>query len=228
MTIKTFNTNEIELPSLIHQAALNPHLRLENLNEICDASKYYGFGGICTNLVRLGAARKRLGANQATKLIGVIGFPFGEIPNKIKIIQAEYAAEKGAEEIDFVPNFFALHENKHELFAEEISEICKIGLLTRVVIDIHNLSKEKIEMAVESSLEAGAHGIQVGNGFGKKISKDIILNLASKTKGRCSLKAVGGIKSFNEVLELISAGSTEIGTSVGKELIEEYRKESKL
>ena len=40
-----------------------------------------------------------------TKLIAVIGFPFGDIPHNFKQAQAEWAAEQGADELDIVPSF---------------------------------------------------------------------------------------------------------------------------
>ena len=52
----------------------------------------------------------KLGSPNKTKLIAVIAFPFGFIPNSHKQAEAEWAEEKVAEELDVVPNFFYLSQ----------------------------------------------------------------------------------------------------------------------
>ena len=116
MSREPFKIDINDLAFFIHQAALDPHHSLDFLNEICDACIHFNFSGLCTNLIRIPAARKRLGNNKNSKLIAVIGFPFGDIPNEHKRLQAEWAAEQGAEELDVVPNYLSLHENKTDIF----------------------------------------------------------------------------------------------------------------
>ena len=46
-----------------------------------------------------------------------------------------------------------------------------------------------------------------------------IVNLKKLTQERCLIKAVGGIKNINQILEVIEAGASFIGTSLGTELL---------
>ena len=208
-----------ELAPYIHQAALNPHLSIESLNEICDTSKHYNFSGFCTNLARLSIARERLGSPGKTKLIAVIAFPFGFITSEQKQAEAEWAAEKGAEELDIVPDFLALSQGKADLFANEIANICQIGLPTRVILDIANLPRESLSLAVEASIDAGIYGLQTGSGFGRGVMPSDVLELTELARGRCEIKAVGKIKTRDQAEELITAGAKKLGTTVGPELI---------
>ena len=98
------------ISNVIYQAVLNPHFDKEMIVKACDASKQNSFAGLCTSLSNLPIARERLGNKSITKLISVIAFPFGFIPTFNKLKEAEYAIEKGAEELDLVPNYFALKE----------------------------------------------------------------------------------------------------------------------
>ena len=52
----------------------------------------------------------------------------------------------------------------------------------------------------------------------------MIETISTLIRGRCSIKAAGGIKNLNEVLDLIKSGCSEIGTSVGPKLIKEFRR----
>ncbi len=213
------------ISNVIYQAVLNPHFDKEMIVQACDASKQNGFAGLCTSLSNLSIARERLGSTSTTKLISVIAFPFGFIPTSNKRKEAEYAIEKGAEELDLVPNYFALSEGNIELFAEEINQISELGIPVRVIIDSNTLSNlSKLSIAIEALIDAGAIGIQVGNGFGPSVSRDQTNYVSKVVKNRCSIKTVGGIKTFDQAIEIIEAGSTYIGTSFGFEITQEQRK----
>ena len=213
------------ISDVIHQAILNPHFDKEMLENICDESKQNGFAGLCTSLSNLSIIRERLGSTNITKLITVIAFPFGFIPTYHKLKEAEYAIEKGAEELDLVPNYFALKEGNIDLFAEEINKISEIGLPVRVIIDLNILfNSSKLPLAINASIEAGATGIQIGNGFGLAITKSQTKQVAEIVKNRCSIKAVGGIKTFDQAIEIIEAGSTFIGTTFGFEITQGQKK----
>ena len=213
------------ISNVIYQAILNPHFNKETIVQVCDASKQNGFAGLCTSLANLTIARERLGSKSTTKLISVIAFPFGFIPTSNKRKEAEYAIEKGAEELDLVPNYFALKEGNIELFAEEINQISELGIPVRVIIDANILiNSSKLSMAIDALIDAGAIGIQIGNGFGPSVSKDQTKNVSKLVKNRCSIKVVGGIKTFDQAIEIIEAGSTYIGTSFGFEITQEQKK----
>ena len=213
------------ISNVIYQAVLNPHFNKEMIIQVCEASKQNGFAGICTSLSYLPIVRERLGSKNTTKLISIIAFPFGFIPTFNKQKEAEYAIEQGAEELDLVPNYFALKEGKTELFAEEINQICELGIPVRVIIDANILiDSSKLSKAINALIDAGAIGIQIGNGFGPSISKDQINHVSKIVKNRCSIKTVGGIKTFDQAIELIEAGSTYIGTSFGFEITQEQKK----
>ena len=213
------------ISDVIHQAVLNPHLDKDMFIQICDGSKQNGFAGLCTSLSHLSIARSRLGSKGTTKLISVIAFPFGFIPTSNKLKEAEYAIEQGAEELDFVPNYFALQEGNFELFAEQINQLSELGIPVRVIIDAYTLlNSSKLSLAINASIDAGATGIHIGNGFGSAITRNQIKKVAEVVKNRLSIKAVGGIKTAAQVLELIEAGATYVGTSFGFEINQEQKK----
>ena len=212
------------ISNVIYQAILNPHFNKETIVQVCDASKQNGFAGLCTSLANLTIARERLGSKSTTKLISVIAFPFGFIPTSNKRKEAEYAIEKGADELDLVPNYFALKEGNIELFAEEINQISELSIPVRVILDSNTLlNSSKLSIAINAAIDGGAAGIQIGNGFGPAVTKSQTQKVYAIVKNRCSIKAVGGIKTFDQAIEIIEAGSTYIGTSFGFEITQEQK-----
>ena len=228
MSINSSDEAYDNISNVIYQAILNPHVEREILVQICDGSKQNGFAGLCTSLSHLSIARERLGSKSTTKLISVIAFPFGFTPTSHKLKEAEYAIENGAEELDCVPNYFALKEGNIELFAEEINQLSELGIPVRVILDANTLlTSSKLSLAINASIDAGATGIQIGNGFGPAVTKHQTQKVYEIVKNRCSIKFVGGIKTFDQAIEMIKAGSTFIGTSFGFEIVKEKKKKGK-
>ena len=213
------------ISNVLCQAVLNPHFNKAKIVEVCDLSKQNGFAGLCTSLANLPIARERLGSQNNTKLISVIAFPFGFIPAFNKQKEAEYAIERGADELDLVPNYFALIEDNIDLFAEEINQISELGIPVNVIIDSNILSNfSKLSIAIDALIDSGAMGIQIGNGFGPTVTKGQINDVSKIVKNRCSIKTVGGIKTYDQAIGIIEAGSTYIGTSFGFEITKEQKK----
>ena len=50
-------------------------------------------------------------------------------------------------------------------------------------------------------------------------------NRSKIVKNRCSIKAVGGIKTYDKAIEIIEAGATYIGTSFGFEITQDQKKQ---
>ena len=213
------------ISNVIYQAVLNPHLNKEKLAQVFDGCRQNGFAGLCTSPSYLSVARERLGSKNITKLISVIAFPFGFISTNSKLKEAEYAIEKGAEELDIVPNYFALNEGNFEIFAEEINQISELSIPVRVILDSDTLlNSSKLSIAINAAIDGGAAGIQIGNGFGQAITTNQTQKVSEIVKNRCSVKAVGGIKTFDQAIEIIESGSTYIGTSFGFEINKEQKK----
>ena len=223
MEEKKLNFISENLSDYIHQAALDPHIKENTLNEICDACNFFKFAGLCTSLQVLPYVRKRISPSEKTSLIATISFPFGDLPSSIKLKSAEWAAMQGVDEFEVVPNFYALNQGKEDIFAEELARICELGLPVRVILDISNLQKESLALAIEASIDAGVFELQSGNGFGPPIEKSQVQELKKLARGRCGLKAVGGIKKLSQVIELIESGASKIGTSFGTQIMKEEK-----
>ncbi len=226
----TNNPLQKELPDIapfINQSVLDPHIDHESLIQLCQASKHYCFGGLCTSLVQLSEARKELGRTTTTKLIAVIAFPFGAIPSELKYKEADWAASQGAEELDIVPNFKSLKKNNSDAFGEELSQLCSIGLPVRVILNMSRLSQQELYMAVNTAIDAGASSLQTSNGFSNPVSCKEIRLLSEMSKGRCAITAAGGLNTLDQALEVITEGASRLCTSKGLELMKSLRQLSK-
>ncbi|WP_028952604.1 deoxyribose-phosphate aldolase [Synechococcus sp. CC9616] len=213
-----------DLPPLMDQAILDPLLTQEELITACDAGRQENVRAICTTLRLLEPLRERLGKTGGPRLVAVVGFPFGSLPGELKQMEAEWAAARGAEELDMVPDFTALINQNSGAFAEEIAGICELGLPVRVVLDMARLSEDLITLAVDAAIDAGAAGLQTSNGFGPATSTTQVKQLLGLARGRCAVKAAGGIHTPELAIDLVEAGASLLGTSSAPQLLQALRR----
>ena len=214
-----------DLPPLLDQAILDPLLPRDTLLELCDAGRQEQVRAISTTLSQLPLLRDRLGGTDGGPvLIAVVGFPFGAIPATLKHAEAEWAAAHGAQELDVVPDFQALANNEAGRFAEELALLCDLGLPLRVILDMARLNEEQLAVAVEAAIDAGAVGVQSGNGFGPACHPDQIRQLKGLCRNRCAIKAAGGIHQLDLVVDLVEAGADLLGTSSAPQLLHSLRR----
>ena len=180
---------------------------------------------MCVSLNQLEAVRRRLGGQGSVKLIATVAFPFGALPAELKQAQAEWAAAHGADALDVTPNWAALVNGHANSFAEELAAIAALDLPMTVVLDINQLNEAQLALAAEAAIDAGAASLQAGNGFGAAVSADQIRHLRQLSRGRCAIKAAGGIREPKQALDLVEAGATALGTGHGPALIKALRQQ---
>ncbi|MBP5342648.1 deoxyribose-phosphate aldolase [bacterium] len=191
------------------------------IKKLCLEAKEYNFKSVCVNPYYIELAKELLKGSD-TLVCTVIGFPLGQNTLETKIYETLDAIKKGADEIDMVINIAALLDKKYDYVLNEIKNIkeaCGDKTL-KVIIETCYLTDEEIKIATELVIKAKADFVKTSTGFGiegakvknvcimKEISKDII-----------SIKAAGGINSYNDAIEMIKAGANRIGTSHGVEIV---------
>ncbi len=222
--LKRSDSLSYDLSELIHHAVLTPQIARSKFSQICNEVKNSGLSRLCTDLCGLKVARELFGSDTHMRVFALIAFPFGNLPTVLKKMEIEYALENGADEIEIVPNFSFLEDKNTNRFAEEIADLCSYGVPVRAILNTYNLQKDIIQIAIEALIDAGVRGIQNGNGFGPPVTASEIKMISKIVNSRISIKAVGGIKTLDNVIELIEAGANEIGTSNGISIIKEANK----
>lgn len=152
----------------------------------------------------------------------VVGFPLGCSTPGAKVFEAQQAVESGANEIEMVVNNSDIKSDRlHRVMAEITAVKNVIGdHLLKVIIETYYLTdKEKVEVAkvVEAS---GAEYIKTCSGFapGGVTVADVEL-LRKSVSDRVKIKAAGGISSKQEMLDLLNAGASRLGSSNGVNIL---------
>ena len=99
-----------------------------------------------------------------------------------------------------------------------VAECCKSrNALLKVIIEICYLTEEEIEKASVLTFEAGAQFVKTSTGFGSggaTVEAVRIMSAVAKKYGG-KVKAAGGIRTYQDALNMINAGADRIGTSGG-------------
>ena len=186
----------------------------KEIRAICDDGMKYGCASVCIPASYVKQAAEYVAGK--LPICTVIGFPNGYDTTAAKCFMATDAVENGAEEVDMVINLGWVKDQKWDDLLAEIKAVkaaCK-GKLLKVIIECCFLTdEEKIKMC-EIVTASGAEYIKTSTGFstGGATFDDIAL-FARCVKGRCRIKAAGGIRSVADMERFIALGADRLGTS---------------
>jgi len=217
-----------ELARVIDYALVKPTHTATDVERACREVLEYGIRAICVlpPFVELAA---RLLRGSESRVCAVVAFPFGASPTEVKVREAEWVVERGADEVDFVMNVPLFKSGRlDEAFSDvaAVTEAAKragerLGkeVIVKVIIETGYLSPGEIVEASRMVEEAGADFVKTCTGFGPRGAtlEDVRLILSAVRRAR--VKAAGGISSYNDAVEFVRAGAARIGTSRAVEIL---------
>lgn len=166
----------------------------------------------------------------------VIDFPKGQSPLEEKLSEANQAILDGADDLDFVCNYEAFKEGNLNLVKEEILECTKLGLehhkIVKWIIEVAALDPQQIvqlsaliKSIVMSNFKEDFYNlvfVKSSTGFYKTENNlpngATIPAIIMMLENACPLpiKAAGGVRNYEEAVEMIKLGVKRIGTSAAK------------
>lgn len=213
----------IDLPSVLDHACLDPLQSGNALREQLEAARFWGFAGFCIPSGWVQRVRAHLPAT-GPKLVAVVGFPTGAVPSSVKLAEAEWVAEAGADELDVVPDFAALADGNTEQVYGELAAIVQLGLPVKVITEAARLPTPLLEQLVEAAVDAGAQWLKTSSGYGPGVTPELVRQLVKLARKRAAVKASGGIHGLEQALLLLEAGAQRLGLSRAPALLEAARR----
>jgi deoxyribose-phosphate aldolase len=182
-------------------------------------------------------ARKMIGDFNSNVEIGtVIDFPEGKSKMQDKLKEAIQAIHDGADDLDFVCNYEAFKQGNVDLVKEEILKCTQLGLennkVVKWIIEVAALNENQIvqlstlvkNVVVSNFKTEDFASVFVKSSTGFYKSENNLPNGATissiklmvKNASPLPIKAAGGVRTYQEALEMIRIGVTRIGTSGAK------------
>ena len=206
---------------LIDHTLLKQDATPDQIVKLCDEAKEYNFMSVCVNPAYVPLAASCLKGSDV-KVCTVIGFPLGMNLTKTKIQEAELCIAQGAEEIDMVINVGMLKAGHDDYVKEEIKLLKEVAgkLVLKVIIETCLLTDEEKVRVCRLAKEAGADFVKTSTGFSTGGATPHDVKLMRETVGpEMGVKASGGVRTHEDLLAMVEAGASRIGTSNGTKII---------
>lgn len=210
-----------DLPGVIDISCVKSNHTLEDLDQMIDAAKKYKF--ICAfalpSMTRY--LVKNLKGNSHTKIGGTVGFPSGCDTTESKVFQARQLLEMGCDELDMVINITQLKCQNKEFVYQDIKAVVDAarGTPVKTILEVTLLTEEEITTACQIAEKAGAAYIKTGTGWCSEPTQIHHIELIKSVIGpRMKIKAAGGVRTLQTLLEMQKAGCDRFGISVNSAL----------
>jgi len=222
-------TEEKQLAGCIDHTLLSATATSEQIKQLCEEAKSYGFYAVSVNPRWVALAAEELHGSKV-KVGGVVSLPLGADSTKIKAAAAKDAILAGADEIDMVADLAAIIEGDSRYLLNQLQAVLKVcrsmrpAVVLKVIIESAALSREQKIFACRIAREADVDFIKTSTGMNPAGGASIEdIKLIKETAPNCKIKAAGGIKTAKQALEMLDAGADRIGTSSGVQIINEFR-----
>lgn len=216
-----------DMAKMIDHTFLKATGTVDDIKKLCDEAAEHEFASVCVHPVFVPLSSKLL-ADTSVKVTTVIGFPLGANTSETKAFETRNAIKNGAQEIDMVMNISAFKSEAYDLVRSDIKSVVDAtkstgvtsDIIVKVIIETCYLDDEEIVKACEIAKDAGADFVKTSTGFGTDGATIEGVSLMRKTVGRdIGVKASGGIKNFDQALDMLDAGANRIGASSGVEIV---------
>ncbi len=212
----------------IDHTLLKPEATAEQIEQLCKEALEYGFASVCINpsYVKLASGLLK---RSPVAVCTVVGFPLGTHVPEIKAMEARRAIREGAREIDMVINIGALKGGDDDLVFRDIKAVVDACLdgraICKVIIECALLTDDEKVRACVIARRARADFVKTSTGFstGGATAQDVALMSEAVRGTRMGVKAAGGIRSYEDVKEMVQAGATRIGASAGIGIVKEAK-----
>lgn len=207
---------------LIDHTLLKQNAVKADFIKLCEEARQYQFKTVCVNGSRVALVAELL-KDSGVGVCATIGFPLGAMSTPAKAFEAAQCIKDGATEIDMVLNVGKLIDGEYDFVVQDIAAVKQaIGHHTlKVIIEACLLTDEQKVLATQAVIDAKADFVKTSTGFSTHgATKEDVALLKSVAKDIIEVKAAGGVRSYEDVMAMLEAGATRIGTSSGVALMQ--------
>jgi len=218
-------TNSSGVAALIDHTLLKAEATRNDIERMCREALQYRFASVCVNSVFVEQVFQAL-RNSPVKTCVVVGFPLGANLPAVKLDEARAALDQGAQEIDMVIHIGALKGGDDAAVRSEIESLTRLvherQAILKVIIETALLSEEEKVRACRAARAARADFVKTSTGFSTSGATIGDVELLRHEVGReMGVKASGGVRTLDDLLNMVDAGATRIGTSNGVKIMKE-------
>jgi deoxyribose-phosphate aldolase len=218
---------EREIAKTIDHSLLRPELDDAFVEAGCRLAAEYDVASVCVPPVHVRRARAILAGTDVA--VGtVVGFPHGYCTTETKLAETRTALAEGATEIDMVLQIGALKSGRDADVGADIRAVCEVahpaGALVKVIFENHYLTPDEIVRACHLTEAAGGDFVKTSTGFAASgATHDDLRLMRASTSPHVRVKAAGGVRTLDALIDVMNLGVTRIGATATKAIIDDFR-----
>lgn len=217
-----------DIAKMIDHSLLNPTLTAAELDAGCELARRYEVASVCIlpyHLARCAVLLRGSGVEPST----TIGFPHGGHTTAVKLREAEQALKDGGRELDMVINISKARSGDWKYVSDEIRQLAQSthagGAKIKVIFENAYLDEAAKIRLCEICGEHDVDWVKTSTGYAPSGATlaDVKL-MRQHSPARVQVKAAGGVRTLDALLEMRDAGVTRVGASRTAEMLEECRR----
>jgi deoxyribose-phosphate aldolase len=216
-----------DIAKMIDHSLLNPTLTREDLEAGIRLALEYDVASVCIMPFYLKRCAEML-AGSTVRASTTIGFPHGGHTTAVKAAEALRAIEDGGEELDMVVNISKVLSGDWDYVREDIRAVVEPahahGSRVKVIFENRYLDDAQKIRLCEICGELDADWVKTSTGYaeGGATREDLVL-MRKHSPPHVQVKAAGGVRSLDSILEVREIGVTRVGASRTREMLDEAR-----
>jgi len=224
-TVETLT--ERDIAKAIDHSLLKPELDDVFIEDGCRLAAEYDVASVCVPPVHVRRAAAIL-AGTDIKVGTVVGFPHGYATTETKVAETRQALAGGASEIDMVLQIGALRSGRDSDVQADIAAVVEVahadGAIVKVIFENAYLSDDEKVRACRLTEAAGADFVKTSTGFASGgATHDDLRLMRANTSPHMQVKAAGGVRTLDALLDVMALGVTRIGATATKTIIDDFR-----
>jgi deoxyribose-phosphate aldolase len=218
---------ERDIAKTIDHSLLRPELDDAFVEDGCRLAARYDVASVCVRPADVRRARAILEGTDVA--VGTtIGFPHGNHRTETKVFEAVRALGDGATELDMVIQIGALKSGRDADVQADIAAVVGVAHSARAIVKVifenaYLTDDEKIR-ACHLSEAAGADFVKTSTGFAPSgATHDDLRLMRANTSPHVQIKAAGGIRTLDALLDVMALGVTRVGATATAVIIDDFR-----
>jgi deoxyribose-phosphate aldolase len=217
-----------DIAKMIDHSLLNPTLTVADLEAGCRLAVAYNVASVCIlpYYLKRSAALLR---GSTVKASTTIGFPHGGHTSAIKRAEAERALADGGEELDMVVNISQVLSGNWDYVRDDLRAVIDVahqaGQKVKVIFENSYLQKEHKIRLCQLCSELKADWVKTSTGYGSGgATIDDLRLMREHAAPHVQVKAAGGVRDLDKLLEVRQLGVSRVGASRTQEMLDDCRR----
>ena len=216
-----------DIAKMIDHSLLNPALTVPELEAGCQLARLFDVASVCI-LPYYVARCAQILARSTVQPSTTIGFPHGGHTTAVKLAEAAQALKDGATELDMVINISQARSGNWHYVSDEIRYLTEAthdaGAKIKVIFENAYLDDPAKIRLCEICGEIGVDWVKTSTGYASSGATLADLALMRRhSPPSVQVKAAGGIRTLDALLEVRALGVTRVGATRSAEMLNECR-----